>query len=156
MATTSPLLFSAPAAWPPCRSSPWLSTRKPLDFCSTAAGFCRLLPPGAVCVQVPPTSAASTKEGSCQGASPMPTKVCCFLPSPSLYLTLLRSLLAAAAWLLASTLHCLRASCAPLLGWLFTHLAPSDLSDFIPAFPLGTKLVVITFSTPCWAVALPS
>lgn len=61
-----------------------------------------------------------------------------------------------AVWLLASTLHCLRVSLTPVLGWLFTHLTPLDLSDFIPAFPLGTKLVIITFSTPRWAVALPS
>lgn len=53
MATTSPLLFSAPAAWPPCWSSPWLSTRKPLgsaalqqapaDSCLPGLCVCRFL-----------------------------------------------------------------------------------------------------------------
>lgn len=91
----------------------------------------------------------------CQRAFPVPTKVHC-LSSPLLSLAHTHTALSPAVWLLASTSHCLRVSRTPLLGWLFTHLAPSHLPDLILAFPLGTKLVIITLSIPCWPVALPS
>lgn len=119
-----------------------------------APTFLGLCAPGCLFPHPPPR-----RQGLRQRTSPVPTKVCCLSLPPSPLLSLAHTHtppLSPALWLLASILHCLQVSHTPLLGWLFTHLAPSDLSDFIPAFPLGTKLVVITFSTPCWAAALPS
>lgn len=89
-----------------------------------------------------------------QKTSLLPTKLCCLssFPFPPSHTPLLSPGSVAPCQHIALPLGISHS----LLGWLFTHLAPLDLTDFIPAFPLGIKVVVITFSTPCWAIALPS
>lgn len=177
METTSPQSASVPAPQPLWPSSQASRRSQGFDIFNTAVpGSCHLLPPrclgartqrrgtrksmdfhllGALGASSSIHSRCQETGWCCQRASPVPTKVHC-LSSPLLSLAHTHTPLSPAAWLLASASHCLRVSHTPLLGWLFTHLAPSHLPDLIPAFPLGTKLVIITFSTPCWAVPLPS